>query len=153
MPNSRFALHGLRTFKRGGMTPKWGFGFAMLPVGALCFFYQVHFGRTVLPKWPLWVQLFHSVFYSVSELRRACFRRRVSHEPCFHQAPCFVQGPLCPQIPHVPAPTFGGFRSDGSQRIPLLRCELRCLEIFLSAHWSAYTFQPLLLEHICEPGL
>ena len=27
------------------MTPKWGFGVAMLPVGALCF-YQAHFGRT-----------------------------------------------------------------------------------------------------------
>ena len=48
------------------MTPKWGFGVAMLPVGALCF-YQAHFGRTVLPKWPFWAHLFHSVFYSVSE--------------------------------------------------------------------------------------
>ena len=38
---------------------------------------------------------FYSVFYSVSELRRACFRaRRVSLEPCFRQAHCFVQGPL-----------------------------------------------------------
>ena len=59
---------------RSGMTPKWGFGVAMLPVGALCF-YQAHFGRTVLPKWPLWAHLFYSVFYSVSELRRACFRQ------------------------------------------------------------------------------
>ena len=45
-----------------GWTPKWGFGVAMLPVGALCL-YQAHFGRTVLPKWPLWAHLFCSVFY------------------------------------------------------------------------------------------
>ena len=62
------------------MTPKWGFGVAMLPVGALCF-YQAHFGRTVLPKWPLWAHLFYSVVYSVSELRRTCFRQaRVARE-------------------------------------------------------------------------
>ena len=29
----------------------------------------------VLPKWPLWAHLFYSVFHSVSELRRACFRQ------------------------------------------------------------------------------
>ena len=56
------------------MTPKWGLGVAMLPVGALCF-YQAHFGRTVLPKWPLSAHLFYSVFYSVSELGRVCFRQ------------------------------------------------------------------------------
>ena len=59
---------------RSGRTPKWGFGVAMLPVGALCF-YQAHFGRTVLPKWPFWAHLFYSVFYSVSEFGRACFRQ------------------------------------------------------------------------------
>ena len=58
---------------RSGGTPKWDFGVAMLPVGALCI-YQAHFGRTVLPKWPFWAHLFYSVFYSVSELWRACFR-------------------------------------------------------------------------------
>ena len=46
----------------------------MLPVGALCF-YQAHFGRTVLPKWPFWAHLFYPVFYSVSEFGRACFRQ------------------------------------------------------------------------------
>ena len=35
------------------MTTKWGFGVAMPPVVAVCF-YQAPFGRTVLPKWPLW---------------------------------------------------------------------------------------------------
>ena len=76
------------------MAPKWDFGGAMLPVGTLCF-YQAHFGRTVLPKWPFWAHLFYSVFYNVSELRRACFRQaRASLEPCFRQAHCFVQGPL-----------------------------------------------------------
>ena len=47
----------------GGL-PSGGFGVAMLPVGALCF-YQAHLGRTVLPKWPFWTHLFYSVFYSV----------------------------------------------------------------------------------------
>ena len=47
----------------------------MLPAGALCF-YQPHLGRTVLPKWPLWAHLFYSVFYSVSELRRASLFRQ-----------------------------------------------------------------------------
>ena len=56
------------------MTPKWGFGVAMLPVGALCF-YQVHFGRTVLPKWPLWAHFFYSVFAVSPSLERACFRQ------------------------------------------------------------------------------
>ena len=54
--------------------PTWGFGVAMLPVGALCF-YQAHLGRTMLPEWPLWAHLWYSVFYSVSELRRAGFRQ------------------------------------------------------------------------------
>ena len=44
------------------MSPKWAFGIAMLPVGALCF-YQAHVGRTVLPKWPIWAHLFCSAFY------------------------------------------------------------------------------------------
>ena len=56
------------------MTLKWGFGVAMPPVGAL-HFYQAHFGRTVLPKWPFWAHLSSSVFYSVSELRRECFHQ------------------------------------------------------------------------------
>ena len=59
---------------RSGRTPKWGFGVALLPAGALCF-YQAHFGRTVLPKWPFWAHLFYSVFYSVSEFGRVCFRQ------------------------------------------------------------------------------
>ena len=56
------------------MTTKWGFRAAMLPVGALCF-YRARFGHTLLPKWPFWAHLFHSVFYNLSELRRACFRQ------------------------------------------------------------------------------
>ena len=65
---------------RSGMVPNRGFRVAMLLVGALCF-YQVHFGCTVLPKWPLWAYLFYSAFYSVSELRRAYF-----HQACVAQA-------------------------------------------------------------------
>ena len=84
------------------------------PVGALCF-YQAHFGRTVLPEWPLWAHLLCSVFCSVSELRRACFRqarvamRRASARRIFSCRGLSASS-LCPQIPHAPAPKFVGFR-------------------------------------------
>ena len=97
------------------MIPKWDFGFAMRPVGALCF-YQAHFGRTVLPKWPLWAHLFYSVFYNVSELRRACFRQARVARAVLPPGALFLSckglraSSLCPQIPHAPAPTFGGFQ-------------------------------------------
>ena len=86
-----------------GMTPKWGFGVAMLPVGALRF-YQAHFGRTVLPKWPLWAHLFYSVFIVFQSLGGHASARRLSRDPCFCQAHCFVQGPLR-FLPVPPNPT------------------------------------------------
>ena len=89
------------------MTPKWGFGVAMLPVGALCFC-QAHFGRTVLPKWPLWAHLFYAVFYNISELRRACFRqarvaRAVLPPGALFRARAFALPPCAPksQLPHL----------------------------------------------------
>ena len=95
---------------RSGVTPKWDFGVAMLPVGALCF-YQAHFGRTVLPKWPFWKHLVYSVVYSFSELRRACFRQaRVARAVlppgalfragAFALPPCAPKSHLCP-LPHL----------------------------------------------------
>ena len=96
------------------MTSKWGFRVAMLLVGALCF-YQAHFGRTMLPKWPFWAHLFYSVFHSVSELGRACFRQacRTSSASAKRIVSCsgLCISSLYPQIPHAPAPTFGGARS------------------------------------------
>ena len=53
--------------------------------GTLCF-NQAHFGRTMLPKWPLWAHLLYSVFlnfYSASATR-------MSHKACFRQAHCFM---------------------------------------------------------------
>ena len=91
------------------MTPKWGFGVAMLPVGALCF-YQAHFGRTVLPKWPLWAHLFHSVFYNVSELRRACFcQARVARAVLLPvvRAGAFALPPCAPKSHMRPLPHLG----------------------------------------------
>ena len=93
------------------MTPKWGFGVAMLSVGALCF-YQVHFGRTVLPKWPLWARLFYSVFYSASELRRACFRqarvaRAVLPPSALFRAGAFAFPPCAPTSHMRPLPHLG----------------------------------------------
>ena len=75
------------------MTPKWGFGVAMLPVGALCF-YQAHFGRTCFQNshfGRISSTLYFTVFRSLGGHASA---RRVSHEPCFRQAHCFVQGSL-----------------------------------------------------------
>ena len=99
---------------RSGMTPKWGLGVATLPVGALCF-YQAHVGPTVLPTWPLWAHLFYSVCLQ-------CFRAwegmlppgacRTSRAPARRIVSCrgLCASSLCPQIPHLPAPTFGVFR-------------------------------------------
>ena len=83
----------------------------MLPVGALCF-YQAHFGRTVLPKWPFWAHLFYSVFYSVSELRRACFRQarvaRAVHPPgALFRAGAFALPPCAPKSHMRPLPHLG----------------------------------------------
>ena len=82
----------------------------MLPVGAL-YFYQAHFGRTVLPKWPFWAHLFYPVFYSVSELRRPYFRQaRVARAVlppgalfragAFALAPCASKSHMRP-LPHL----------------------------------------------------
>ena len=75
------------------MTLKWGFGVAMLPVGALCF-YQAHFGRTCFQNGHfgrISSTLYFTVFWSLGGHASA---RRVSHGPCFRQAHCFVQWPL-----------------------------------------------------------
>ena len=94
------------------MTPKWGFRVAMFPVGALCF-YQAHFGRTVLPNWPLWPHLFYSVFYSVSELRRACFRQaRVARAVLPPGALFFSCRGLCVRIWGFPNTTVLNGRVD-----------------------------------------
>ena len=70
------------------------------------------FGRTVLPKWPLWAHLFYSRYSTVFQsLGGRASARRVSNEPCFRQAHCFMWGRLrflsvlpkthvCP-LPHV----------------------------------------------------
>ena len=78
-PSVFLRFRGLRD-PGSGMTPKPGFRAAMLPMGALCF-YQAHFGRTMLPKWPLW--RISSILYLTV---------------------------LQSQIPRVPAPTYGAFR-------------------------------------------
>ena len=102
------------------MTPKWGFGVAMLPVGALGF-YRVHLGRMVLPQWPLWAHLFYFVSVNnASELRRACFRQVRVARAMLPPGALFVQGRLrfipVPSDPHAATPTFRGFRLDGQNR-------------------------------------
>ena len=72
--------------------------------------HQAHFGRTVLPKWPL---LSYSVFsYSVSELRRACFRQARVAQAVLLQVTLFHAGafalPFCDPKSHMcPLPHLG----------------------------------------------
>ena len=96
------------------MTTKWGFGVAMLPEGALCF-YQAHFGHTVLPKWSFWAHLFYSMLYSISELRRACFRqarvaRAVLPPGALFRAGAFAIPACAPKSHLCPLPHLGFFR-------------------------------------------
>ena len=104
------------------MTPKWDFGVAMLPVGALCF-YQAHFGRTVLPKWPFWTHLFCSVFYSVLELRRACFRqarvaRAMLPPGALFRAGAFALPPCAPKSHMHPLPHLGVSDISWTGKVP-----------------------------------
>ena len=113
------------------MTLKWGFGLAMLLVGALCF-YQAHFGRTVLPKWPLWAHLFYPVFYSVSELRRACFRqarvaRAVLPPGALFRAGAFALPP-CASKSHMRPPPHLGVPISVTQK-SVFRFQLRSAEV------------------------
>ena len=107
---------------RSERTPKWGFRVASLPVGALCF-YQAHFGRTVLPKWPFWAHLFYSTFYSVSEFGRACFRQARVTWAMFPPGALFRAGaftflPCAPKSHLHPLPHLGP--SDSLPRIFIL---------------------------------
>ena len=82
--------------------PQVGFQGSNAP--ALCF-YQAYFGRTVLPKWPLWAHLFYSVYFTAFQSSGGhASARRVSHKPCFCQAHCFMQAPLR-FLPVPPNPT------------------------------------------------
>ena len=74
------------------------------------------FWAHVLPKWPLWAHLFYSVFYSVSELGRACFRQahvaravlppnKMFRARAFALPPCAPKSHMCP-VPHLGASDF-----------------------------------------------
>ena len=70
------------------------------------------FGRTVLPEWPFWAHLFYSVFYSVSELRRPCFRqarvaRAVLPPGALFRAGAFALPPCAPKSHMRPLPHLG----------------------------------------------
>ena len=66
------------------------------------------FWAHVLPKWPLWAHLFYSIFYSVSELRRAwpgacrtshASARRIVSCGGLALPPCAPKSHMCP-LPH-----------------------------------------------------
>ena len=90
------------------MTPKCGFGVALLPVGALCFyqahfrcFQDGHFGR-----------ISSSVYFTVFQsLGGGCFHQaRVTQavilpSASFHGR-AFALPPCVPPNPHAPTPTF-----------------------------------------------
>ena len=97
-----------------GMTPKWGFGVAVLPVGASCFyrahwahgaFQHGHFGR-------ISSTLYFTVFRSLGGHTSA---RRVSHQPCCRQAHCLMQAPLR-FLPVPPNPTCARSHTWGFPR-------------------------------------
>ena len=94
---------------RRGMTPKWGFGVAMLLVGALCF-YQAHFGRTVLPNRfgrissTLYVTVFQSLGGHTSARRVA--QAMLPPGALFH-AGAFALPPCAPKSHMRPLPHLG----------------------------------------------
>ena len=128
---------------RSGLTPKWGFGLAMLPVGALSSrilgtrrFQNRHFGR-------ISSTLYFTLFQTLGGHASA---RRVSHEPCFRQAhklppsktqtspkTSLCRNLLLTQIPHASAPTFVGSetlgRGEGWPPVPKGTSQKACLEI------------------------
>ena len=74
------------------MSPKWCFGVTMLLmllVGAFYFHWE-HVGRIVLPRWPVWANLFYSTCYSASELRKARFCQVHVARLCFREAHGFI---------------------------------------------------------------
>ena len=92
------------------MTPNWGFRCSNASGGRIVLLPGAVWAH-VLPKWPLWAHLFYSVFYRISELRRACFRQaRVAqavlppgallHAGAFALPPCAPKSHMCP-IPHL----------------------------------------------------
>ena len=100
------------------MAPKWG-------SGSNASGYQAHFGCTVLPKWPLWAHLFYSVFYSVSELRKACFRQARAAQAvlppgAFFRAGAFALPPCAPKS-HMWRLPYWGVSEMASLGHPLLR--------------------------------
>ena len=117
------------------MTPKWGFGVAMLPVGALCF-YQAHFGRTVLPKWSFWAHRFSLYFTVFQSLRGHASARCVSHKTCFCQAHCFTQG-LLRFLPAPPNPTCARSHIWGFPKITHLT-HVTCSDVFGLFLWRLH---------------
>ena len=91
------------------MTPKWGFGVAVLPVGALCF-YHAHFGRTCFQNGHfgrISSTLYFTVFRSLGGHASA---RRVAQAVLpsgalfragdFTLHPCAPKSHMCP-LPHL----------------------------------------------------
>ena len=105
------------------MCPRWDFGVAIL-LGGACTPTRRMLGAQCLPNGQFWAHLLDYVFYSVSELGRACFRQvRVAQavlvlppSAWFH-AETFALPPCAPKSPPVPAPIFGGFPGWKMSRI------------------------------------
>ena len=79
-------------------------------------FYQAHFGRTVLPKMAiLGASLLRCILqcFGASEGMLPPGARRSSRASARRIVSCrgLCASSLFPQIPHAPAPTFGGFRN------------------------------------------
>ena len=104
------------------MTPKWGFRVAMLLVGALALpgaFWA--YGASKMAN--LGASLLLCIFYSVSELRRACFRQaRVAQAmlppgALFH-ASAFALPPCVPKFTCPHSHIWGYLKGDLTQKQP-----------------------------------
>ena len=134
-----------------GMSPKWGFVVAMLPVGAL-YFYHAHVGRTMFPNWPFWAHFFYSVSNRFQSLRgQTRVAQAVLLPGALFHAETFVSCRSLCACPHVPPnPTCACSRICGFLRwhamfpycvAPLIffLAFLECLA-FLGAKKSTQTF-------------
>ena len=72
------------------------------------------FWTHMLPEWPRWAHLLYSVYYSVSDLRRGCFRQARVAQPvllpsALFRAGAFALPPCAPKSHMCPLSHFGAF--------------------------------------------
>ena len=122
------------------MTSKWGFGVAILPVGALCL-YQAHFGRAMLLQNGHFGRISSTLYFTVfPSLGGHASARRVTRAvlppgALFH-ASAFTFPPFAPKshlhpLPHLGVSDFiwvGGFLGGSPSLEPLGKARIAACE-------------------------